>query len=181
MSHARLYTIGHSTRSETEFIDRLTENGIHLLVDVRRFPSSRRHPHFNGATLAATLEAHGIDYRHEEVLGGRRPAQPNSPNTGWRVEGFRAYADHMATDAFQKALARLEADGARRPTAIMCAEAVPWRCHRQLIADALVARGHAVRHILGPGQSQEHTLTSFAKIDAAGHITYPAAEEQLEF
>ena len=140
---------------------------------MRRFPGSRRHPHFAGPALSRSLAGHAIRYLHEPDLGGHRKPSPDSPNTYWRVEAFRGYADHMATPAFQAAVARLIESAAARRTAYLCAEAVPWRCHRQLLSDALVARGHAVHHILGPGQQKEHTLTPAARV-AAGAITYPA-------
>ncbi|NIQ55866.1 MAG: DUF488 family protein, partial [Gammaproteobacteria bacterium] len=143
---ATIYTIGHSTRGADELIDLLREHGVTRLVDVRRFPTSRRHPHFSRDPLAAALEGVGIDYAHEGDLGGYRTPRQDSPNTAWRARGFQAYADHMETEGFRAALERLEEAAERAPTAIMCAEAVPWRCHRQLIADALVARGHRVIH-----------------------------------
>src|SRR4051794_4314409 len=128
-----LYTIGHSTRTIEQFIALLRENGVELLVDVRRFPGSRRHPQFGIASLAASLAAEGIGYAHAEPLGGRRggDADPSSPNTAWRNAAFRAYADYMATPPFRAALDRLIALSRERPTVIMCAEAVPWRCHRR--------------------------------------------------
>jgi len=164
-------TIGHSTRTLEELLALLAEHGVRLLVDVRRFPASRRHPHFSGPALAAALGAKGVGYRHQADLGGRRAARPDSVNLGWRNEGFRGYADHMATDAFGAALARLAAEPG--PVAIMCAEAVPWRCHRQLIADALLARGVPVTHLLGPGRAQEHRLTKGARLEPDGRVVYP--------
>src|SRR5437016_8500960 len=143
-----IYTVGHSTRSLETFLALLAEHEIRLLVDVRRYPASRRYPHFAQEPLAAALEAVGIAYRHDADLGGRRAARPDSLNTAWRSAGFRGYADYMETPAFQTALARLLEAGRTRRTAVLCAEAVPWRCHRQLIADALVASGEPVAHIL---------------------------------
>ena len=162
-----LYTIGHSTRTIEQFVALLREHGIELLVDVRRFPGSRRHPHFGSAALAASLAEAGIAYDHAEALGGRRDSEAGaaSPNTAWRNAAFRAYADYMATPAFRAALDRLIAQAAERTTTIMCAEAVPWRCHRQLIADALVVRGVEVRHVTGRGQGEPHRLTPFARVD----------------
>src|SRR5437870_10641503 len=142
-----IYTVGHSTRSLETFLALLAEHQIRLLVDVRRYPASRRYPHFAQEPLAAALEAVGIAYRHDADLGGRRAARRDSANTAWRSAGFRGYADYMETPAFEDALARLRELARARPTAILCAEAVPWRCHRQLIADALVARGEEVGHI----------------------------------
>jgi uncharacterized protein (DUF488 family) len=167
-----IWTIGHSTRSIEEFFALLTAHEIRCLVDVRRFPASRRHPHFHADVLRASLAEAGIDYEHRVALGGRRSARPDSTNLGWRTAGFRGYADHMQTGEFQRALEELMAYGTKQKTAVMCAEAVPWRCHRQLIADALVARGWTVRHILGPDRSENHRLTAFALNDQ-GHLTYP--------
>jgi uncharacterized protein (DUF488 family) len=165
------HTVGHSTRALEEFLALLREARVPLLVDVRRFPGSRRHPQFSRDALARALEAEGMGYQHEGDLGGRRDARPDSPNTAWRNEAFRGYADHMASPEFGAALQRLQAAPER--TAVMCAEAVPWRCHRQLIADALVARGVEVRHILGPGRREPHALNPSAVIAADGGITYP--------
>jgi uncharacterized protein (DUF488 family) len=174
------YTLGHSTRTLAELLALLRERGVRTLVDVRRFPGSRRHRHFNREPLAAALGEAGIEYRHEPDLGGRRSARADSPNTAWRVEGFRAYADHMATPEFHAALDRLLGAETRRPAALLCAEAVPWRCHRQLIADALVAHGHAVRHILAPERTQEHELNPAARVLPGGRLVYPApGDDQL--
>jgi uncharacterized protein (DUF488 family) len=171
-------TIGHSTRTAEELLDLLGEHGVALLVDVRRFPGSRRHPQFGRDALEAALAGRGIAYRHEPDLGGRRAALPDSPNNAWRVEAFRGYADHMATPAFERALERLialgSALGAERSVAILCAEAVPWRCHRRLIADALTARGVEVRHILAPGRSEPHALHPDARVLPGGRLVYPA-------
>ena len=174
----QLWTVGHSTRSIDELIDLLRVHAIALLVDVRRYPASRRHPHFNEAALAESLMAAGIAYQHLPELGGRRSAHPNSVNLGWRSAGFRGYADYMQTDEFWRALEELVAYGKKRPAAIMCAEAVPWRCHRSLIADALVSRSWTVQHILTTAEAQPHQLTAFAKIQN-GVLTYPepAAQE----
>jgi uncharacterized protein (DUF488 family) len=145
---------------------------VPLLVDVRRFPGSRRHPQFAREALSRTVEEAGIAYRHEPGLGGRRHPRPDSPNLAWRHAAFRGYADHMATPEFADAMERLMAAPPR--TAVMCAEAVPWRRHRQLIADALVARGAEVLHLLGPGRAAEpHVLHASARVDEAGQVTYP--------
>lgn len=171
-----VFTIGHSTRSVEEFLGLLTRNGIRTLVDVRRYPGSKRHPHFNREALAVSLEAAGIGYRHEPELGGRRGnPRPDSPNTGWRNASFRAYADHLGTPAFRAALDRVLRDAGEAPVAIMCAEAVPWRCHRQLISDALVGRGHTVRHIISDAEPGIHELNEMARVDDHGEITYPVA------
>lgn len=160
-----VHTLGHSTRSLEELLELLEAHGIAGLVDVRRFPASRRHPHFASDALAASLAATGRRYDWLPALGGRRPAHPDSPHTAWREPGFRGYADHMEGDEFRGGLESLLARAVERPTAIMCAEAVPWRCHRQLIADTLVARGVPVTHILSDTSSNPHRLTAFARID----------------
>jgi uncharacterized protein (DUF488 family) len=174
-----VFTIGHSTRSIGEFVALLRGNGIELLVDVRRFPGSRRHPQFGRDALAASLAEAGIAYRHEEALGGRRAGDPSagaSPNTAWRQASFRAYADYMATPPFRAALERLMADAAHRRPAVMCAEAVPWRCHRRLISDALLARGVPVFDIIGPGPAAPAVLSPHALVQGDG-VTYPATPQ----
>ena len=167
-----LYTIGHSTRGLDEFVDLLKENGVRLLVDVRRYPVSRRFPHFTGSALAASLAQAGIAYRHEAGLGGHREPRPDSPNTALRTAAFRGYADYMATPTFRAALARLRAEAAAQPTAILCAEADPQRCHRQLVADAVVARGGRVVHILAPGHVEAHALHLSARLTPDGTLVY---------
>jgi uncharacterized protein (DUF488 family) len=167
-----IFTVGHSTRPQDELIAILKEAGVELLVDVRRFPGSRRHPQFGKEALSAGLAAAGIAYRHEPDLGGRREPRPDSPNTAWRVAGFRGYADHMASAEFRAALERLVAQQ-ETPTAVMCAEAVPWKCHRQLIADALVARGVDVVHLLGRGRRETHVLNPNAVAGPDGVVVYP--------
>jgi uncharacterized protein (DUF488 family) len=149
----------------------LREASVPLLVDVRRFPGSRRHPQFAREALSQSLAEAGVGYRHEPDLGGRRDPRPDSPNLAWRHAAFRGYADHMASPEFACALERLLQSPPR--TAVMCAEAVPWRCHRQLVADALVARGADVRHLLGPGRVEPHALHAAARVDAAGRVSYP--------
>lgn len=173
MTHALLHTVGHSTRGREEFIDLLRAAGVTLLVDVRRHPRSRRHPHFSREALSRALDEAGIAYRHEEDLGGHRAPVPGSPNTAWREEAFRGYADHMATAAFQAALGRVLA--APPGTAVMCAEADPLHCHRRLLADALVARGARVVHLLAPGRSSEHAFHPRARVAPDGGLTYPAS------
>ncbi|HSJ14981.1 MAG TPA: DUF488 domain-containing protein [Longimicrobiales bacterium] len=173
-----LFTIGHSTRPLAEFLGLLLSHGVERLVDVRRYPASRRHPHFSGESLAAELPVRGIAYEHAPELGGRRTPRADSPNDAWRSAGFRAYADHMDDPAWQQAFDELRRGAQRRVTAIMCAEAVPWRCHRQLIADALVARDVEVRHILSPGRADLHSLNPHAVIGADARVRYPAAGRQ---
>ncbi|HEX4496412.1 MAG TPA: DUF488 domain-containing protein [Thermoanaerobaculia bacterium] len=168
-------TVGHSTRPIEELLALLAENGVQTLVDVRRFPGSRRHPQFSREALAASLAAAGIGYVHEPDLGGRRAARPDSPHTAWRVEAFRGYADHMETPEFQAALDRLIQRVAGETVVILCAEAVPWRCHRRLISDALVARGLQVLHILGPNRTDPHELNENAHVLAGGRLVYSGA------
>jgi uncharacterized protein (DUF488 family) len=173
-----IYTIGHSTRTLDEFLALLAAHGIEAIADVRRHPGSRRHPHFAREALAAALGARGFGYDWMPELGGRRRARPDSPHHAWREESFRAYADHMETAEFQAALASLVEKAARRPTAIMCAEAVPWRCHRQLIADALLARGVEVRDVVGPGAAKRHTLPAHARLEGE-RVVYDAGQPGL--
>ncbi len=176
-----LYTVGHSTRTAEEFLALLEAHWVEGVVDVRRYPASRRHPHFGAEPIAAALEGVGIAYRHEPALGGRRSGRADSPNTAWRSAGFRAYADHMASETFGEGLERLARDARVRRTAILCAEAVPWRCHRQLVADALTLRGWSVRHILGPGAARPHEPNEHARLREDGTVVYPAPEDdQLE-
>ena len=175
----RIWTIGHSTRGIDEFISLLKENQIKLLVDVRAFPGSKRYPQFNKEALAESLNAHGIRYEHFPELGGKRKSTQDSRNTAWRNASFRAYADYMETEQFQKGIARLldvaEKEG---PTAIMCAEAVWWRCHRSLIADYLKARGVEVLHILGANKVEPHPYTSAARI-VNSELSYMADDALL--
>jgi uncharacterized protein (DUF488 family) len=176
-----LWTIGHSTRTIEAFLALLQEFRIAQVVDVRRFPVSRRHPYFAGPALAAALRGGRIAYAHEPVLGGHRRPQAGSVNDSWKDDALRGYADHMRTPEFQAALARLEerAGGAR--AAILCAEALPSRCHRQLTADALVARGHRVMHILDAGTAEEHALRPEAVVGFDGRVTYPARTQRRLF
>ncbi len=174
-----IYTVGHSTRRLEEVLRLLSAHGVELVVDVRRYPASRRHPHFAREALAGALAAAAIAYRHEPDLGGRRAPCRDSTNVGWKNAGFRGYADHMATAAFHAALERLIALAEGRPTAILCAEAVPSRCHRQLIADALTARGVEVRHIVGPENPKLHRLSPHAQVVPDGGLRYPARASPL--
>ena len=148
-------------------------------MDVRRFPSSRRLPHFNGPELARSLGERRIDYLHMVELGGRRDPTPDSPNAGWRVGQFRGYADHMGTGEFAAALERLEGLARARPTAVMCAEAQWWRCHRRLLSDALLVAGLEVLHIDARGATTPHELTEFAVVED-GRIGYPPAQAELD-
>jgi uncharacterized protein (DUF488 family) len=171
---AALYTIGHSTRTNEAFLELLLAHRIAKLVDVRTIPRSRRHPHFNRETLARSLAEASIEYRHAPALGGLRRPRRDSINTGWRNASFRGYADHMQTPEFEQALEALMAGAPRERTAIMCAEAVPWRCHRSLIADALLAGGIRVAHIMTGERVEPHALTRFARVDGT-RVTYPSA------
>ena len=177
----RLWTIGHSTRTIEEFVEVLREADVTRIADVRFFPGSRRHPQFGGEQLAQSLAAVGIDYQHLRALGGRRRQiheEGRSRNTLWRVEAFRNYADYAETEEFRAALARLERLAEERTTAIMCAEAVWWRCHRRLITDYMLARGWEVTHLIASGQQQPGELTSGAVVHDDGTIEYPAAAGQ---
>lgn len=169
-----IFTLGHSIRPIEELVALLREQAVELVLDVRRFPGSRRYPQYGQDALAAALAAAGISYRHEPDLGGRRSAVPDSPNTLWRNAQFRGYADHLATPPARAALDRLSAEAATHRMALLCAEAVPWRCHRQLIADALVARGIEVLHILAPGRAERHSINPGARVEPGGRIVYPA-------
>jgi uncharacterized protein (DUF488 family) len=171
----RIWTIGHSARSIEEFLELLRSHGIGRILDVRLLPGSRRHPHFNAENLAASLADAGIDYRHFPELGGRRKADPNSANLAWRNASFRGYADYMQSSDFERGLGRAMSFAADRPSALLCAEAVPWRCHRSLIADALLARGWEVLDIFGLGEAKLHRLNSFAKVEGE-RVTYPQEE-----
>jgi uncharacterized protein (DUF488 family) len=174
-----VYTVGHSTRSSEELLVLLDEAEVKLVADVRAFPSSRRHPQFNRDALASWLPAAGIEYVHLQGLGGRREPIPGSSNGGWRERAFQGYADHMVSADFQDALARLEAEAREVATAIMCAEAVWWRCHRRLISDALVARGWRVEHLgIGAGRAV-HELPPFAVVGRDRLVTYPPLQTTL--
>ncbi len=170
---ATLWTLGHSTRPIEEFLSLLLTHGIQLLIDVRTIPFSRRNPQFHQEALAQSLREAGLQYRHMPALGGRRKSRQDSVNAGWRNQGFRGYADYMQTQEFWDAVEELVDIGHQSPSAVMCAEAVPWRCHRSLIADALVIRGWIVQHIISAGSFKTHTLTPFAKPDA-GRLIYPS-------
>ena len=173
MPHDVIYTVGHSTRGADAFIALLEAHAVTSLADVRTVPRSRHNPQFNGETLAASLAARGIGYVHLPGLGGFRRTNADSPNAGWRNVSFRGYADYMQTPAFADNLAMLLALAAEETVAVMCAEAVPWRCHRSLIADALVVRGVRSEEIVSETKTTAHKLTPFARVEGTA-ITYPA-------
>jgi len=172
-------TVGHSTRKLDGFIALLKAHGVTRVVDVRTVPRSRHNPQFNRDTLPQALAGAGIEYTHMKGLGGLRHTRKDSPNTGWRNASFRGYADYMLTPEFEENLNALIELARGERVAIMCAEAVPWRCHRSLIADALTVRGVVVEHIMSETQRHPHELTGFAKVEGTT-ITYPAPKEQLD-
>ena len=175
----QIWTIGHSTRAIEEFSSLLKENGVKLLVDVRAWPGSKRYPQFNKDALAESLTAHGISYEHFPELGGKRKSKLDSRNTAWRNASFRGYADYMETEQFQKGIERLlEVAAKAGSTAIMCAEAVWWRCHRSLIADYLKAHGVEVLHVLGANKAEPHPYTPAARI-VNGKLSYDAESSLL--
>lgn len=166
-----IWTIGHSTRSAEEFSGILSAHDVQLLVDVRSFPGSRRYPQFNRSTLSDSLTKLGIAYKHEPRLGGRRTPRADSHNTAWRNSSFRAYADHMETEEFRNGVKDLLELARDARTAVMCAEALWWRCHRSLISDYLKAEGHSVVHIIDETKTEEHPFTSAARI-VNGELSY---------
>lgn len=172
----RLWTIGHSTRAIDDFIALLMENSIEVVGDVRRYPGSRRFPQYNPEALADSLRSAGIAYQPFPSLGGRRTPRSDSPYTVWRNDSFRGYADYMDTGAFREGLESLMELAETRRVAILCSEAVWWRCHRSMIADALKTRGYLVHHIMGPGKVTEHPFTAPAR--ASGGLPY--ARDDLE-
>jgi len=172
-----IYTVGHGNRPIEEFLSLLKEAGIECLVDVRAYPASRRHPQFARESLDGSLADAGVLYVWEgKALGGRRKLEKNSPHAALKNPGFRAYAGHMTTEEFRQALDRLVETGRGRRTAIMCAERLPWKCHRHLVADSLVARGLRVLHLMSPGGSREHTLSRLARNDGE-RLVYDAGEQ----
>jgi uncharacterized protein (DUF488 family) len=173
-----IFTLGHSTLPIGDFIALLKTFGIARLVDIRTIPRSRHNPQFEGEALAEALRAENIDYLWLQVLGGLRHPRKDSPNTGWRNKSFRGYADYMQTDGFQEALETLLRLAREKRTAIMCAEAVPWRCHRSLVADALQVRGVPAVEILSEASYRMHRLTQFARVDGST-ITYPPDQASL--
>jgi uncharacterized protein (DUF488 family) len=168
-----LWSIGHSTHGLDEFVDLLAGHEISAVVDIRTVPKSRRHPHFRSDSLARSLPERGIAYTHVPRLGGFRRPRADSPNAGWRNESFRGYADYAMTDEFAAGLAELRQLAEAERTAMMCSEALWWRCHRRLVADRLVAAGDTVLHIDADGGTSEHELSSIACISGDGQITYP--------
>jgi uncharacterized protein (DUF488 family) len=167
-----IYTIGHSTRTAEAFLHLLQGHHIRQLADVRKVPRSKRHPQFTKDALAEFLSQHAIRYQHFPGLGGLRKPRPDSINTAWRHEGFRGYADYMQTSEFSKALDTLQRFAAEAPTAVMCAEALWWRCHRRLLADALLVRGVPVWHILSAAEPEQHALSDFATATCR-RVIYP--------
>jgi uncharacterized protein (DUF488 family) len=172
MAGTTIYTVGHSTLPLDDFVALLKAHGVKKLVDVRTVPKSRHNPQFWADTLAAGVRAAGLTYRHVPALGGLRHSRKDSPNTAWRNKSFRGYADYMQTPEFAEAVDDLAARGHTNDLAIMCAEAVPWRCHRSLIGDALLVRGVEVLDIMSPTSAKPHTMTSFAEVRGR-KITYP--------
>jgi Protein of unknown function, DUF488 len=167
-----VFTVGHSTRSIEDFLSILAAHGVERLVDVRSIPKSRRVPQFNSDALGVSLQQQGIQYRHLKALGGLRHPKKDSVNLGWRNASFRGYADYMASDEFRAGIERLVQLAREKRTAIMCAEAVPWRCHRSLIGDALLVQGIRVEDILSARSARPHELTPFAKVEGF-NIVYP--------
>jgi uncharacterized protein (DUF488 family) len=170
-----IWSLGHSTRTFEVFRELLVPHGIRLLADIRTVPQSRRHPQFGKDALARALAACGISYRHLAGLGGLRKPRPDSINTAWRHAGFRGYADYMQTAEFAAAVQELTSLAREHRVTVMCAEAVSWRCHRQLLADALLVRGVEVREIESPARVRVHTLTEWARVEGT-RVTYPGLD-----
>lgn len=173
-----VWTIGHSAHPIENFLALLQAHGIRQLIDIRTLPGSKRHPQFDQDNLKSSLEAVGIRYQHRKGLGGLRKPKADSINQAWKNSGFRGYADYMQTEAFEEELRHLMEAASQAPTVIMCAEVLPWRCHRSLVADALDARQVEVRHIMSPTQANPHRRTAFAKLNK-GKLSYPQAQESL--
>jgi uncharacterized protein (DUF488 family) len=169
-------TIGHSNRPIEAFIELLRQNAVACVLDIRTVPKSRHNPQFGQDLLPASLAAAGIGYRQMPGLGGLRKPVKDSPNSGWRNTSFRGYADYMQGDAFRENVEQVAALAGETRCALMCAESVPWRCHRSMVADALLVRGIAVEHIINPGNRRAHTLTPFAQVEGM-RITYPPQAE----
>jgi uncharacterized protein (DUF488 family) len=179
MGLSTIYTVGHSTRSLDELVAVLRSAGVQPLVDVRSVPRSRRHPQFGREVLSRSLQPYAIGYRHEEALGGFRKPLSGTPNGGWQHSAFRGYADYMRSREFGVALERLQARAREHRTCLMCAEAQWWRCHRRLIADALLIRGWSVLHLGLSAQPRAHELTPFAVMEPGHRLTYPAPQGEL--
>ena len=179
MTAPTLFTVGHSTHPFDVLVRMLKAHGVGAVADVRRYPKSRKFPQFNDEALAADLPRAGLRYVPMPALGGRRRPAKDSVNNAWRSEGFRGYADYMLTPAFEAGVAELARVAAEAPTAIMCAEAVPWRCHRSLIADAMLVRGWRVLDIMSEKVVTPHELTSFARVEGT-RITYPKGSDEAE-
>lgn len=175
----KIFTIGHSTRTIEEFIELLKINGVKRLVDIRTVPRSRHNPHFEQGALEGSLAKRNIDYVYMKELGGLRSKIDGSTNTGWHNQSFRNYADYMQSDEFADGIKTLMQLAAEAPAAIMCAEAVPWRCHRSLVGDALMVRDVSVLDIMSKTSTKDHTLTSFAVVDGT-KLTYPAVTAHEE-
>jgi uncharacterized protein (DUF488 family) len=180
MDKPLIRTVGHSTRPVDAFIEILEAHGIKRLIDVRTIPKSRYNPQYNREALERSLRDAGIGYEHMKALGGLRHPRKDSQNMGWRNESFRGYADYMQTPEFESALNALGEAATHEAVAIMCAEAVPWRCHRSLISDALSARGYPVEHIMSATKSNPHTITSFARVEGTS-VVYPATGQENLF
>lgn len=170
-------TIGHSTRPLEAFIELLRSNGIQRVIDIRTIPRSRHNPQYNRETLAPALRVARISYVHLKLLGGLRRARPDSTNVGWHNPSFRGFADYMQTPEFEAGLSRALRLAEAKPSTLLCAEAVPWRCHRSLVADAMLVRGYSVEHILGGSHRQRHKMTPFARVRGE-QITYPSDTPQ---
>lgn len=179
-SERELFTVGHSTLVLDALAGLLATHGIDCLVDVRTVPRSRRHPQFNGDALASSLRARGVRYEHVRELGGFRTPRPGTRNDGWENPSFRGYADHMGTEEFGRGLACLEQLAAKHRTTVMCSEAVWWRCHRRLVADALLVRGWTVLHVAPNGRASRHELTPFAEVGPGGSLAYPGPQLRLD-
>jgi len=180
MDKPLIRTVGHSTRPVEVFMEMLEAHGIKRLIDVRTIPKSRHNPQYNREALEQSLRDAGIGYEHMSTLGGLRHPRKDSRNMGWRNESFRGYADYMQTAEFESAVNALGRAATHEAVAIMCAEAVPWRCHRSLISDALSARGYRVEHIMSATKSNPHTLTSFATVEGTS-VVYPASRQENLF
>ena len=178
-----MWTVGHSNKPLEEFLGLVSTHKIQSIVDVRRFPVSRRYPHFSQQNLEQSLSNHGVSYLHFPELGGRRSPRVDSHNTAWKNEGFRGYADYMETEPYQRALEQLVQLASSQRIALLCAEALWWQCHRSLIADSLKASGIRVLHILSPTKIEEHPYTGVARVvdGKLSYVTPPADKLQMVF